>query len=190
MRLTRTAAPVGHAITSTEVKAYCRVDSADEDTLIKSLIGAVHDYLDGPSGILGRAILQQTWRLELTAWPHRLLLPIEPVSAVAVSWLDAEGTATTLPADSYHLITSPSAQPVIVWKADAALPQLSGQLFPVRIDITAGEADAASVDDGLKTAMIMLAGHWYDHRAAVVSQGTAELPFALSSLLARYRRHL
>lgn len=190
MRLARTAAPVGHAITEGEVKAYCRVDSADDDTLIKSLIGAVHDYLDGPSGILGRAILQQTWRLELTAWPGRVLLPVEPVSSVAVSWLDAEGTETTLSADSYHLITAPSAQPVIVWKADAALPQLSGQPFPVRIDITAGAADAESVEDGLKTAMIMLVGHWYDHRAAVVPQGAAELPLALSALLSRYRRHL
>ena len=190
MRLTRTTAPVEKAITVDQVKSYCGVDHAFHDAMIATLIGAVSKYLDGPSGILGRAILQQTWLLELESWPSRIHLPLEPVSSVAVSWLDAEGVEAILDASSYQLVAGPAVQPFIEWEADAALPQLSGQMYPVRVVIAAGAADAASVDDGLKQAMIMLAGHWYDHREAVVAQATSELPLGISALLARYRRVL
>ena len=190
MRLTQITPPTADAITLEEVKDYLQVDHDDQDALLTSLIGAVSSYLDGPAGILGRAILSQMWRLELASWPDRVALPVEPVSSVSVSWLDADGDESTLSPSSYQLVTAPGAQPVIEWERDLTLPQLGVQMYPVRVEITAGAADAASVEAGLKTAMIMLAAHWFEHRSVVVPQASTEIPLAISALLSRYRRHL
>ena len=60
--------------------------------------------------------------------------------------------------------------------------------YPVKITITAGFGAADDVDEGLKVAIKMLVGHWYDNRETVVMGMSAiELPMAVSALLARYR---
>ena len=110
MRLTRTVDPAELPVSLDEAKQYCRVEHDDENLLIESLIVAAVDYLDGPSGILGRAIIEQQWLLELDAWPSRLALPIEPVSTVTVQYLDKLGAETDVPENQLVIIDAPSAR--------------------------------------------------------------------------------
>ncbi len=183
MRLTRTAGPTEAVITLSEAKVQCHVDHGDEDAYIETLIAAASDYLDGPSGILGRAIIEQTWLLELEAWPDMVVLPIEPVTSVVVSWLDRDGEEKTFPDTGYDVISNPSARPVLQIKRDVNAPQLGPQKYPVRITIVAGWADASEVPASLKVAMLMLIAHWYERGAS----HAGDLPMAVSALLARWR---
>mgnify|MGYP003625612199 CR=1 FL=1 len=160
MRLTRTVAPAELPVSLEEAKQYCRVEHDDENLLIESLIVAPVDYLDGPSGIRGRAIIEQQWLLELDAWPSRLALPIEPVSTVTVQYLDKLGAETDVPENQLVIIDAPSARTVLEWVDGFQAPELSDTRYPVKITITAG---------------------------FVLGMSVAELPMAVNALLARYR---
>src|SRR5690606_7732666 len=46
----------------------------------------------------------------------------------------------------------------------------------------------STVPDPLKVAILLLVGHWYQHREAVSAAGMAPLPFAVEALIAPYRR--
>lgn len=188
MRLTRTVDPAELPVSLDEAKQYCRIEHDDENSLIESLIAAAVDYLDGPSGILGRAIIAQQWLLELDAWPNRLALPIEPVSSVTVRYIDELGAVTDVPESQLVLTDVPSARTVLEWIDGFQVPLLSDKRYPVKITITSGFAAAANVPEGIKAAIKMMVGHWYDNRETVVlGMSVAELPMAVNALLARYR---
>ncbi|MEH6391122.1 MAG: head-tail connector protein [Sulfitobacter sp.] len=188
MRLTRTVDPAELPVSLEEAKQYCRIEHDDENSLIESLIAAAVDYLDGPSGILGRAILAQQWLLELDAWPNRLALPIEPVSSVTVRYIDELGAETDVPESQLVLTDVPSARTVLEWIDGFQAPLLSDKRYPVKITITSGFGAAANVPEGIKVAIKMMVGHWYDNRETVVlGMSVAELPMAVNALLARYR---
>lgn len=188
MRLTRISAPSGLPVSVVDARGFCRVSHVDEDSLIEGLIGAAHDLLDGPTGLLGRAILTQTWRMELTAWPQSVVLPIEPVSAVAVSWLDGANAAQDLDDAATVLVSNPGTAPVLTFDPGFALPSLSATAtYPVRIDMTCGYGAASAVPASLRQAILMTVAHWYANREAA-GAAMVEIPLAVSALLARHRR--
>lgn len=191
MRLTLTTPPASMPIDLASAKKHCRVDHGDDDTLIEGLIEGVVSYLDGPSGILGRAIMPQTWLLELESWPGEFSIPVEPVRAVTVTYVDDDGATQTLDAASYDLEQWPSFAATWSFAADVDRPVLGDVRYPVKFSIEAGFASADDVESGLKTLMLMLVAHWYENReAVVVGTSTGELPLAASTLLAKYRRML
>lgn len=183
MRLTRTVPPAVTAITLAQAKAQCRVDTDDENDDLELLIDAVTDYLDGPAGILGRAIITQTWLLELDFWPPALALPVEPVQSVAVTWLNEAGDATVMDPASYVLEVSPGARPVLRWVEGINLPVPGGQTYPIRFTIVAGFGAAADVPSSVKKAMLRLVEHWHIGQMA----GNDSMPPQVSALLARWR---
>jgi uncharacterized phiE125 gp8 family phage protein len=188
MRLTRTIAPAEQPVTREEVKLHCRVDHDDEDDLLTSLIAAASDYLDGPSGVLGRAIIEQEWVLELDAFPSRLVLPIEPVQSVVVKYIDDADVEQTVSGGDIVLINAPSAKTVLEWVDGFSMPSLGASRYPIRITINAGFGSAADTPDAIKVAIKMMVGHWYENReAAVVGMSVVDLPMAVNALLARWR---
>jgi len=188
MRLTRSVAPSGVPVTLEAAKLFCRVDSDEHDATITELVDAATNYLDGPDGILGRAILTQTWLLELTEWPTSLGLPIEPVTGVLVTYFDAGGVEQTLTAENYELINQPGAKTELCWVSGAVLPALDNVEFPVRLTITAGFGDADAVPSPIKVAIKMLAANWFETpESVVVGSSATKLPRGVDALLARWR---
>ena len=153
-----------------------------------SLIAAATDYLDGPSGILGRAIIAQEWLLELDEWPSRLALPIEPVGSVSVAYLNEFGVETAVADTDLVVINAPSSRTVIEWVDSFQAPNLNAARYPVKITISAGFGSAAETPSAIKVAIKMMVGHWYENReAVVVGMSVVDLPMAVNALLARYR---
>lgn len=187
MILTRTVAPASLPITLDEAKAQVRVTGSDEDTLLTARIAAATDHLDGPTGILGRAILQQTWTVDFSEWDDPLYLPIEPVQSVAVTYTSAAGTTLTLADTEYDVLRSAGEAPSLRPKFGGAWPELGSARLPVRVTVVAGEATAP---EDIKAAIKMLVAHWYEHREAVGAGAMQELPLAVGALLARHRRGL
>lgn len=187
MRLTRTVPPVGQAITLQQSRDKCRISTSDEDGELELLIEAVTDYLDGPAGILGRAIVTQTWLLELDSWPAMLTIPLEPVQSVTVEWLDAASLVTELDAANYVLDVVPAARTVLRWVDGAQLPVTGTQPHPVRVTIVAGFGDAAAVPAVLKKTMLRMVEHWHLGGLGTGQGGAMAWPLEVSAMLARWR---
>ncbi len=164
-------------VTLAAAKAHLRVDFSDDDSLIEGLIKAATDHLDGWTGILGRCLVEQTWAETLDS--GSCALGLGPVIEI----VNVEANVETVDPSLYGLRTDAGGRSFI----DCAI---SG---PVTVTYTAGYAntddDQSTVPAALKAAILMLVGHWYHNREAVVSSSVSELPLAVASLIAPYRRH-
>lgn len=97
MTLTLVTPPVGPVASLSRLKQHLRIDTSIDDVQLEALEATTVALLDGPTGILGRAILPQTWRQTFTgAGPYRLAMP--DVSDVEVT-VDGEVVSGTVTSD-------------------------------------------------------------------------------------------
>jgi uncharacterized phiE125 gp8 family phage protein len=186
----RTVDPSDTPVSLTEAKAHLRVDFDDDDDLITALIAAATDYVDGWSGVLGRALVTQTWRQDYNCFHPCLRLPLAPAASItSVTYLDPNGDTQTVDEANYALWAD-GAGPLVYFVTGFAVPATSIEGKAVSVTYVAGYGDADAVPGPIKAALLLLIGQWYENReAAVVASGTAQaLPFAVDALLAPYRR--
>lgn len=193
----RTVPPTLKLFELDEIKAHLRVDTNDEDDLIEALRDTVVAHLDGWSGILGRALLTQTWRQDLAQFPpdYRIRLPLMPVSAISgITYFDL---ATNL---QQTLSTAVYAGPFV----DSLGPYLAlvyGQIWPntylredaVSITFVVGNISAAAVPKPIRQAALMMIGDMFENRETVQVGDRAaalEIPTSMTieRLLGPYRR--
>lgn len=189
MRFQMTAAPATMPVSVKEARDQCRFTSTAEDAVFEEFIAAAVGMLDGPAGTLGRAIVQQTWLLEMpTGWPRCLVLPIEPVISVTVRYVDAGGALVELDASRVDLIRTPSAPTILNFVGSGDLPALGMSDWPLQIEIEAGFGpDPSDVPSPIRTAILMIVAHWHHNREAVSDKSMVEVPMAANALLARWR---
>ncbi len=181
-------APAETPVSLDEAKAHLRVDFDDDDTLIKALIQAATQHLDGWTGVLGRALVTQTWRQEFqTLSLCGLRLPLGPVASLeSVTYIDAAGTTQALAADQYSLLTD-CLGPIVIPLAGASWPATARRPNAVAITYIAGTA-VADVPAPIKWAILLIIGNLYANREAIADKALAALPMAVDALLAPYRR--
>lgn len=176
-------APSVPLLTLAEAKAQLRVDVTDEDTLITALVTAANSYLDGYTGVLGRALLQQTWQVDFDSFGDGMRLPVgDVISVTSVTYYDASNVQQTLATSVYELRTD-STGPFIGLKVNQSWPSSYDRDDAVRVTWTAGYGTAAtSVPEAIRAAAKLLISSWYDNRA------TGDMPAAADALLAPFRR--
>lgn len=182
------AKPTGDIISLAALKLRLRIDGDDEDDLLMSYLRGAVARIDGPDGI-GYAMLEQTWRLTLDAFPHTITLPGAPIKRVAkISYLDASGVEQVLDAADYRVVVD--MEPARVMPATGKFwPATLHAVGAVKIDYVLGEADAAAVPADLVDAVCLLVGHRYENREAVsVGNTVTEFPLGVEWLLKDYRR--
>ena len=182
MTLTLLSPPAGEPVTLTEAKTHLRIDHGEEDALIAGVLVAATRAAEARAGL---AFLSQQWRFALDAAPQTVALPIAPCASIdAVSVIDADGAAQAVDPPLYD--AAPGAPGRVrrkgIWPAPG--PRLDG----VRIDFTAGYADAASVPAALKQAVMTLAAHFYETRSATREERFYTVPQSVDALIAPYRR--
>lgn len=185
-----TPATAAILVTLPEAKAHCRIDHTDDDALLSSLIAAAESYLDGYTGILGRAILEQTWEQKFSAFCSRMNLRIGLASSiVSVHYFDSANVDQVLDTTVYQLLTD-ELGPYVALKAGQVWPTSYTRVDGVTIQWKAGYGTtAATVPEAIRRAMLLMIGNLYENREAVVLGETAiELPMAATSLLAPFRR--
>lgn len=175
------APAIGLPVTVAEAKLHLRVDGDDDDALIESMIAAATGHLDGYDGVLGRAIMSQTWREDFDGFPTGFRLRMGPVSGlVSVVYTDDAGDPQTV--TGARLLTSGGV--TFVYPAlGASWPSGSG----VAIEYTAGYA---VVPAPLKAAILLHVGALYENREAVSDKSMAAVPLAYESLVSPYRREI
>lgn len=181
----RTLAPSGDVVPLEAVKSHLRVDHDADDELIAGLITSAVSHLDGWSGILGRCLLTQRWRVALSGFPSdgRILLPLRPVTAASISYTTAAGDSANLDASAFNLVQA-SDGAAIERAALTAWPTTADRPDAVRVEITCGYGAGGDVPPAIRQAILLMAGHWYEHREAVITGTIAtELPLAVRALL-------
>jgi uncharacterized phiE125 gp8 family phage protein len=183
----RTVAPAVALLTAAELKAQSRIDDAAEDALLATLIASVTATLDGWGGMLGRALITQTWTQGLPGFDAMIRLPLAPVQSASIAYVDADGATQAL-TGAYRLHAD-ARSPYLARIADAVLPKLADREDAVIVTMICGYGPAASdVPADIRQAAALLAAHLYEHREAVAPVQFHQLPLGAQWLLERYRR--
>jgi uncharacterized phiE125 gp8 family phage protein len=178
--------PSVEPLTLLEIKRWLRVDHNDDDGLISGLIKAARERVEGRTG---RALMAQTWRIVLDAWPPeaRVKLPVLPVQSVTVvRVLDSNGVATPLASALYAL--EPGAEPPVLAVKNPPNP---GRLRNgIEIDVVAGYGVTPSdCPEPLRQAMRLMVAQAYAMRGPERAEdATPDAVAEIERLLAPYRQ--
>lgn len=179
-----TSAAAGAAISLATFKAHLRVEHADEDANLQAILVAAFDFVD--RGGRGFALRAQVWDYGLDGWPAgHIRLPVWPVTAASITYLDEAGVTQTLPPDRFRLIGG--AYPALIVPAlNAIWPVTMPGLGTVTVRATLGHANAADMPGDLLRAILLLAAHWYRAPEAVARNDLAEVPMGCRMIFDRY----
>lgn len=190
IRPVRVTGPAANPVSVSEVKAWARIDGTDSDTLLTSMLAAAVEHVDGYTGILGRCLINQTWRVSFRTWKPYFYLPFPDVSSVSsVKYFDVDNVEQTVSSSLYQLVETDNAS-FVRFTDDFPDPALyDDRLDAIRIDFVAGYGAASSnVPEAIKAAIMMIAAQWYQNPEAALPQTFQELPNGAQALLAPYRR--
>lgn len=179
----RTVAPTAAAVTRDQVRAQCNVVADDDDELIDDLIAAATELVESDANL---ALLTQTYQLTRRCWlaGEWQELPRPPLQSVtAVTYYDANEVSQTYAASNYYVDTF--RRPGLLWLAAAAdRPPLATRPDAVTITYVAGYSSAANLPQRAKRAILLLVGHWYLNREAVLTGiNSKQIELAYSSLI-------
>lgn len=182
MSLTLLSPPAAEPVTLAEMKDHLRVTHSDEDALITGVLVAAVRAVEARGRL---ALMPQSWRLTLDAAPaETLFLPLSPVASLnAVAVIDGAGDPQAVSVSLYDAVLgkAPRIRPAGPWPLPS--PKLGG----VRIDFTAGYADADAVPEELKLAVKILAAAFYENREAAGETRVYAVPQTVDALIAPFR---
>lgn len=189
MALVLVSPPAIEPISLSEAKAQLRVEAPDEDQLIQSLISAARQHLDGRAGLLGRALITQTWDLGLDGFPSLIEVPLPPLQSVmSITYVDSGGESHGLPESEYQV--DAGSEPARVMAASGrSWPSTRTQLNAVTVRFVAGYGDnPADVPQPLRQAILLLTTHWYEQRGIVsIKDSVHPIGTTFDALITNYR---
>ena len=188
MALVLMTGPALEPVSLAEAKAHLRVDTADEDTLISSLIVTSRLHVEAA---LGLGLITQSWSLFLDEWPAgtTVRLPMRPLQTVsAVRLYDEDENIETLPASGYY-VDGKGVPARLVRLGGLGWPPPKRKVNGIEIAFTAGYGDNASdVPGPIRQALMLLIAHWYERREPFdPGSGGIAIPKMVSDLLLPYR---
>ena len=170
------------AVDSDLLKQHCRIDIADDDDLVDAYHLAAIALVEQHTGV---RVLRQTVRLLFDKFDRTrpMLLPVAPIDSITeIEYADPDGADQTVAALDYTMSVSGlvgRVSPLAEW------PSTRIQLDAVRVECVVGWL-TASIPAGIKLAVMLLVGHWYNNREAVGKVGD-EVALAFGALLQPYR---
>ncbi|MHB1651394.1 MAG: head-tail connector protein [Desulfitobacteriaceae bacterium] len=171
-----------------EAKNYLRVDIADDDTLIGSLITSAREYCEA---VTGRALGTQSWELVLPEFPPDrsfIEIPRPPLQAVTkAQYRNSFGVLADI--DPTTILYDYSSEPgriVLAYNRfwPIFIPYPAGAVI---IDFTAGYSATNLMPVSIKQAMFLLIGQWYENRESMANKRLTELNYSVDALLALNR---
>lgn len=191
----RVSAPAAMPVSLNEAKAHLRVMERDgngdalpfeDDALIEAYIAAAVDHLDGWTGILGRALVTQSWRQDFSGFGC-LRLPLGPVESITkIEHFDSDNVVRPVDPAAYILHTDARGSYVDLAPGQS-WPSVYSRPDAVSVTYVAG-VEATDVPPAIKAAILLFVGHLYANREAVGETVMAELPLGFHALVAPYRR--
>ena len=151
------------------------MDDTAEDTYITALVNAASAYLDARDGVLGEALVTQTWRYSLPMAPlGDIVLPLGPVvSITAIKYIDAAGAEQTYSAANYRL-----ADGAVELVDGASWPSVAERRVAFWVDFVAGYGAATDVPETIRQLCRLLIGDVFEARAAATTETFETTPAA------------
>ena len=177
--------PASEPVTLAEVKAYARVDTSADDSLLSAMIVAAREAGENETR---RAFMPQTLELTLDAFPRKtgrrawsswldyaVDLPRPPLASVtSVSYLDPAGVLQTLGPSAYVVSQLSDAIPACLAPAfGASWPDTQAMPGAVRVRYTAGWADPESVPEAIRAWIRAKVATMYEHREEFMADARA-----------------
>lgn len=206
------AAPAVEPVTLADALSFLRVDNAAESQLVSGLVATAREVVELYTG---RALISQQWLLTMPTFedgydpiangelivnrragfdwigrapriPNAIALEVSPLITVdSVKYYDVAETITTLAASNYRTLAymTPGA---VALKSTASWPAVFDRPDAVQITFTAGHGTtAATVPNNLRTAVLILAKHYYDggRNFVDVAQAVKEIPMGARHMM-------
>ena len=175
-----------------EMKAWSRVDHADDDATISGNVIAARRWVETYTH---RALVTQAFVYKIDRFPSSVTTVIalpggNTQSVTSIAYLDTDGNSQTWGASNY--IADLVSQPALVGLAyDIDWPSIREWDLPVTITYSAAYGDdPGDVPEELRTAIKILAAELYESREeTVVGSQISAVPWGAKRLADPYRIH-
>jgi uncharacterized phiE125 gp8 family phage protein len=167
MALRRTTPPAVDPVTLDEAKAHLIVTHDEDDDLIGRLVMGATRLLELETA---RQFVEAEWLLSLDGFEPVIELRVCPVIEITeLAYVDAAGVQQTLDPAAYQL-DAESCPARLAPAFETEWPDTRAVMNAVQVTFTAGYGDAEELDlvpAEAKQAILLLVGHWYEHRETV-----------------------
>tara|TARA_R100000808_G_scaffold24227_1_gene55278 strand:- start:2097 stop:2675 length:579 start_codon:yes stop_codon:yes gene_type:complete len=172
--------------TTAEAKDFLKVDTTADDTIIDNLVAAATESCQIYTNqyFINTVVTQYS-----DNWKEFYSLYKSPVSSIThIKYYDKDDSLQTLAASNY--ILDDTYEPARIGIAvDGELPNVADRINAVQVKYTVGYGTASTdVPEGIRTAIILTVGNWYENRQSVITGRTAtELPLSSQYLLDQFK---
>jgi len=180
--------PADLPVSAQDVKADLGIgaDETIHDRKIETLIQAATAFVSGPDGVLGKALINQTWKLSVIDHDRygHVYLPLTPVvSVTGISVYNSTETLQVLDVATFDLFGDED-RAYIRPKAGVSWPGLYDRPDAIMVTYVAGfGASPESIPENIKQAIRLLCCHWFENREASVPGAINVLPMGVDALL-------
>lgn len=191
----------GEPVTLTEVKQHLRISTAStaegDEEVLNSLIKASRERIED---ITNRKIMKQTWDCYYDEWPANktIEIPYTPLIGVkststGITYKKPDGNTTTMSSTKWVIDTVSEPGRVCLDYNEGWPTDTLHNVNPIRVRAIVGygttsAGSIAMIPNGIKLAMKMLIGHWFENREnSIVQQSIQEIPNGVKMLLQSLR---
>lgn len=179
-----TVGPSVEPVSLVEAKLHLKVDDTVDDTLIDIWRQSARELIEERTN---RSLITQTRVLKLEHFPtcDAIVLTNGPVQSVTtVKYFDNDDTEQTMSSSDYWVDTHGNISRIVIknsWPATKCRPSA------VTVTYVAGYgATAATVPGPLKSAMLLLIGHFFENRQENTIAAAHALPEGVERLISTY----
>lgn len=171
------------------IRNRVRREEGEDDETLTLLQAAALSQLDGSEGILGRALVAQTWADHWRGFPPggRLPIALAPViGGISISYFDAGNVERVLPAEGYRMHKDHAGNFYLRMLSGAFWPSTYDRDDAVTVTYQAGYgADASDVPAAIRLAALEMIAHWYE---TDTHEADRAVPASQMDMLRRYIR--
>jgi uncharacterized phiE125 gp8 family phage protein len=196
-------AETAYAVTQAEIKAWNKIDSSDDDTVVALIERAVHNWA---KEYTNRSLTTTTYQLFIDSIysvdipiaegsyvgidrdinRRSIILPKSPVSSIThIKYYNEEDSATTYAASNYFL--DDAAMPgKIVLRNGASWPTGLRVANALEIQYVAGYGATTAIPYDIKSACLEYSAYIFEHRGDLLDGKTINAPTSATQLLQPY----
>ncbi len=197
--------PTDLPVSVEEMQRHLNIDAEDDDLVIDSYIRAATAMFDGIDGLLGQALMPQTWEYVADEFPcgvwyrgkpyrdHAAIeIPLRPIiSVTSVEYLDGDGAVQTVDAENYTVDNMSIPNRIVPvgtyqWPTTQCVANAVTVRFVAGYEQSEGSDPAEpAVPENIRLAIMITAAAYHGARGDDNAAVQMDIPMAAKMLLRR-----